>query len=106
MLGLVVINMRLPWKRFVAIALLAMLALLRVESIHAGMQGHPRAPGRILRLERLEDSTRLHLIGWAIELPPALDKALREAPSRLWEGVHELIGGAAEGGRTWESPLR
>jgi hypothetical protein len=76
----VVIIMRRPRKRFLAIAVLVLLALLRVESIHARMQGRVRSPERILRLERLPAGARVHLMGWSVELPPAVAQAL----ARFW----------------------
>lgn len=72
--------MQRPRKRFLAIAVLVMLALLRVELFHARMQGHVRSPERILRLERLPAGARVHLMGWTVELPPAVAQGL----ARLW----------------------
>lgn len=77
-----------------------MLALLRVESNHARMQGRQRGPSRILRLERLPAGARVHLTGWAVDLPPALVEALAQTPSRVREGVTWWVGSL----KAWQPP--
>ncbi|MFZ5817384.1 MAG: hypothetical protein ACOY93_19135 [Bacillota bacterium] len=76
---------RRPWKRFLLILCLALLALLRVERTTASLLGRTGQPSRILRLAREADGPHLHLFGWEIS-----GASLTETPSRLREGVRRL----------------
>lgn len=95
--------MRRPWRRFLAVAILVMLALLRVEALHDRMQGRPRGPSRIFRLERQPVGARLHLAGWGIPIHPTVTTAVAQTPSRVREGVEELWRQVEEQVRAWRS---
>jgi hypothetical protein len=78
-----VIHMDRPWKRFLLILILAMSALLRVESVTAHMQGGLRGPSRILRVEPVPDGVHLYVTGWMFPLTRSSLTAL-EAQVKAW----------------------
>lgn len=81
---------RSPWKRFLLIGLIALLALLHVEATAARMQGRRPAPSRIFRLEQAPGGVGVHFLGWFVPVPPGAGQAIAEAPSRLREGAASL----------------
>lgn len=95
---------RAPWKRFVAIACLTLLALLRAESTVNGMQGREPVPARIFRLAEASEGMQVHLLGWQWRLRLNDYPGLAEAPSRIREGVGELIDQVRRWGELFPTP--